>query len=243
MTWYMKDGVLYHSDSGELYHYGVKGMKWGVRRYQNKDGSLTSAGKKRRSDDDGYIKEESGGIRVLTKKGHDAEVSRRKKITEEEMLSELRELNKAAWTEPEDPNYDNAVDQFVKFQREIYDFIGDPGDRSSEYMTSKALKKRFDEYWKPTKEYREARGRFALAEKHMSKTNRFISKLTGKAEKDPLYIKAKDELDKTEALYRKLGDKVDYTKYKDDARGIILEELGYKNTPETRELIKSILDF
>lgn len=31
----------------ELYHHGVKGMKWGVRRYQNKDGSLTSAGKKR----------------------------------------------------------------------------------------------------------------------------------------------------------------------------------------------------
>lgn len=33
--------------NSELYHYGVKGMKWGVRRYQNKDGSLTSAGKKR----------------------------------------------------------------------------------------------------------------------------------------------------------------------------------------------------
>lgn len=33
--------------NNELYHYGVKGMKWGVRRYQNKDGSLTSAGKKR----------------------------------------------------------------------------------------------------------------------------------------------------------------------------------------------------
>lgn len=30
-----------------LEHHGVKGMKWGVRRYQNKDGSLTPAGKKR----------------------------------------------------------------------------------------------------------------------------------------------------------------------------------------------------
>lgn len=35
----------------ELYHWGVKGMKWGVRRYQNKDGSLTPAGRKRRREE------------------------------------------------------------------------------------------------------------------------------------------------------------------------------------------------
>lgn len=34
----------------ELVHYGIKGQKWGQRRYQNKDGSLTPAGKKRHSD-------------------------------------------------------------------------------------------------------------------------------------------------------------------------------------------------
>lgn len=33
----------------ELYHWGVKGMRWGVRRYQRKDGSLTPAGRKRRA--------------------------------------------------------------------------------------------------------------------------------------------------------------------------------------------------
>ena len=39
--WQWDDGTM------ELCHWGIKGMKWGVRRYQNKDGSLTPAGIKR----------------------------------------------------------------------------------------------------------------------------------------------------------------------------------------------------
>ena len=51
---------VYTYGSNELYHYGVKGMRWGVRRYQNEDGSLTDKGRKR------YIDYSTG---ELTKNG------------------------------------------------------------------------------------------------------------------------------------------------------------------------------
>lgn len=38
-----------------LQHYGIPGMKWGIRRFQNVDGSLTSAGRKRYDDDNSAV--------------------------------------------------------------------------------------------------------------------------------------------------------------------------------------------
>lgn len=40
-------------ENNELQHWGIKGQRWGHRRFQNKDGSLTPAGRKRYDDDDG----------------------------------------------------------------------------------------------------------------------------------------------------------------------------------------------
>lgn len=51
---YLIDHNMIHSysavpDSQEIMHHGIKGQKWGVRRYQNLDGTLTPAGRKRKA--------------------------------------------------------------------------------------------------------------------------------------------------------------------------------------------------
>ena len=51
----------------ELYHWGIKGMKWGVRRYQNKDGTLTAAGKKHYNGD-GNAGEEAEQVEYAPKR-------------------------------------------------------------------------------------------------------------------------------------------------------------------------------
>ena len=48
-TYILRKKVIELSDL-HLAHYGILGMKWGVRRYQNKDGSLTPKGVKRYTD-------------------------------------------------------------------------------------------------------------------------------------------------------------------------------------------------
>ena len=53
----------------ELKHYGVLGMKWGIRKYQNPDGTLTPAGKKRYGEDGEYTYTSSSTKRLQKKVG------------------------------------------------------------------------------------------------------------------------------------------------------------------------------
>lgn len=58
---------MWEYNHNELYHYGIKGQKWGVRRFQNEDGTLTPAGKERYDDDNGVITKKKRVDRLIAK--------------------------------------------------------------------------------------------------------------------------------------------------------------------------------
>ena len=79
-----------YQKTDELYHHGVLGMKWGVRRYQNKDGSLTARGKKRRQ----MSADEIEVNKLRKKKSYELSNAEIRKVNERKRLeAEYNKLN------------------------------------------------------------------------------------------------------------------------------------------------------
>lgn len=92
----------------ELQHSGIKGMKWGIRRYQNKDGSLTPAGRKRYTNKDGSLNEK--GKKYLANeqarlKAEKAKMTNQKRTDAKlDKLDQMRKENEALKAKTGDPD-------------------------------------------------------------------------------------------------------------------------------------------
>lgn len=84
-------------NTDELYHHGIKGQRWGVRRYQNEDGSLTEAGKARYykffNDDGSRTYSGDRHIRYTQQKYEQAKRSKFGSIKARRLEKELADLN------------------------------------------------------------------------------------------------------------------------------------------------------
>lgn len=78
----------------ELYHHGIKGMRWGVRRYQNKDGSLTPAGKKRQAKLESKL-EKLGGKKSSSDDADNTQSTKKKSASEMSDAELDRAINRA----------------------------------------------------------------------------------------------------------------------------------------------------
>ena len=143
------DGRFYTSDY--LCHHGIKGMKWGVRRYQNEDGTLTEAGKKRfvkqvqRAD----AKANPSYVRNLAEKGFDkyrreSESYNAAKVSKNNLDKMKRDISDQANRYAED----KVGKSFKDIAKEIKDYetlqrsgLVDPGgDRLRKYYANLAMR-------------------------------------------------------------------------------------------------------
>lgn len=144
-----------YNSPNELYHHGILGMKWGIRRFQNKDGTLTSAGRKRlkrnsedSSDSPKNTKTESGSSTSNSKSSTSTKKSV-KDMSDAELQAAINRLNLetrySELTKSDSPSKNNS--RAKKFITDVLEQSGkNIATQATTYLMGTATNKLFEKF-------------------------------------------------------------------------------------------------
>ena len=166
-----------------LIHYGIPGMKWGIRRYQNKDGSLTNAGKKR------YQKSEE---QVKSEKQKRSDSKNRGTLSDEELQSKIKRLKM------EKELKDLTAEEVSPGKKFVQSIMSDAGKKiATTALTGGGLYMLYKMASGESLDRKDfglslAKGQFTQSEKKKDSSNDYMSKLTEQVKKLNLEKQLKD---------------------------------------------------
>jgi len=220
-----------------LCHHGIVGMKWGVRRYQNADGSLTAAGRKRYNSVDKYYNADDRRKRAeetyLNKSqksfgfttDKDIERARTKYVSEDKKANkELKKYRKQIQkdiAEAQREDFKSGADH--QNYKEVRNKLDDALNSSKEHQK---MLKAFDKYNKLSDDVN-----WKLHEKGLTTESLKDSKRLDKAYSD--YQKAKNN------DIRKGNEIIE--SFRGDILGAKLKDLGHKDTEVGRQVLNDII--
>lgn len=131
--------AIYVKYSDELYHHGVKEQKWGVRRYQNKDGSLTALGKKHVKGEDKGSETAAGAVGGGAAKDDKEKEKKTEGLSDKEVAKYSNDVVKGSYGNWQD-RVNNlkkkglSADDIIKVQGRVNESLGVSGGASKEFQ-------------------------------------------------------------------------------------------------------------
>ena len=265
-------GINMDMSEDELQHWGIKGMKWGVRRYQNADGSLTEAGRKRYNQE---VEELKAKKEKLEEREKNRRAQARMQARTDKLKAEIDELE-GKKKKPEKPANDDPEAPKETGERKKRGFGKQDKPKKPEEMTAEELQEEINRM-RNLQTYKQLYSQLNPPEVKRGKEaaeklwkDGVLPAVTGsvkdvgqafmsKMAKEALGLNQKSETEKLKAAYEKAKYKADKAKLEKEMRDLAdeglqkadrrtkiaksMQELNKaKNGKSTEDLLKEYLD-